>query len=57
MRSETTKKYFLLSRLFFWLGVLCLFAPVLIFGIQGCLNGSIRLENKLKFCLTGQGLK
>lgn len=53
MRSEVTKKYFMLSRLFFWLGVLCVFAPVLIFGIQGCLNGSITMENKLKFSLCG----
>lgn len=52
MKSEVTKKYYMLSHIFFWLGVLCTFAPLIIFGIQGCLRGSITIENKLKFGLT-----
>lgn len=53
MKSDITKHYARLSILFFWLGILCVFAPVLIFGIQGCMNGSITMDNKLKFGLCG----
>jgi hypothetical protein len=51
--SEITKNYRLKSRIFFWLGILLTFLPVIIFGISGCMNGSISMESKLKFGLTG----
>lgn len=49
--SEVTKKYKHLSLIFFWLGILLLFLPMIIFGIQGCINGNIDIDNKIKFGL------
>lgn len=46
--SEITKKYKKLSLIFFWLGVLLTFLPVIIFGIIGCSKGTIAIESKLK---------
>lgn len=46
--SDTTKSYRFKSRLFFWLGILLTFAPVIVFGIIGCVNGNIDITNKLK---------
>ena len=51
--SDITKNYRLKSRIFFWLGILLTFLPVIIFGISGCIDGSITMDNKLKFGLTG----
>ena len=48
MKSDITKQYQFKSRLFFWLGVLLTFLPVIIFGIIGCMNGSIDITQKLK---------
>lgn len=49
--SDVTKKYRFLSRLFFWLGVILLFLPLIIFGISGCINGAIDIDNKITFGL------
>lgn len=51
--SDITKNYRLKSRIFFWLGILLTFLPVIIFGISGCADGTISMESKLKFGLTG----
>lgn len=51
--SDITKNYRLKSRIFFWLGILLTFLPVIIFGISGCIDGTISMESKLKFGLTG----
>ena len=51
--SDITKNYRLKSRIFFWLGILLTFLPVIIFGISGCIDGTISMDNKLKFGLTG----
>lgn len=63
--SNTTKRYWKLSVFFFWLGILVTFLPIIIFGIKGCLDGTIDIANKLKLglCfaaalfLTVQGVK
>lgn len=47
-----TKKYKYLSRFFFFLGILLVFLPLIIFGISGCMNGSIVIEEKIKFSIT-----
>ena len=49
--SEVTKKYKRLSLIFFWLGIILLFLPMIIFGIEGCMNGTIDIDNKIKFGL------
>ena len=46
--SNITKRYNRLSHIFFWLGVLLTFLPVIIFGIIGCVNGSIDISNKIR---------
>lgn len=48
MKSDITKQYQFKSNLFFWLGVLLTFLPVIIFGIIGGMNGSIDITQKLK---------
>lgn len=50
-KSTITKHYITMSLLFFWLGVLLSFLPLIIFGIKGCLDSSIDLTNKLKLGL------
>lgn len=49
--SNVTRKYNHLRYLFFWLGIFLTFLPLIIFGIKGCMDGTIALENKLKFSL------
>lgn len=49
--SPTTKRYWKLSVIFFWLGILLTFFPLIVFGIKGCLDGSIDITNKLKLGL------
>jgi len=49
--SDITKRYKRLSYIFFWLGIFLTFLPLIIFGIKGCMDGSIELTNKLKFSL------
>lgn len=46
--SDITKSYAIKSRVFFWLGILLTFLPLLIFGFIGCMNGNIDITNKLK---------
>lgn len=46
--SDITKRYSKLSLIFFWLGFILTFLPVIIFGIKGCMDGTIDLANKLK---------
>ena len=46
--SDVTKSYAIKSRVFFWLGILLTFLPLLIFGVIGCMNGSIDITQKLK---------
>ena len=49
--SNVTRKYNHLRFLFFWLGIFLTFLPLIIFGVKGCMDGTITLENKLKFSL------
>lgn len=49
--SATTKRYMKLSFLFFWLGVLFTFLPLIIFGIKGCMDGTIDITHKLSLGL------
>lgn len=49
--SDITKRYVKLAFLFNALSVLLLFLPLLIFGIKGCMDGTIVLTNKLKLGL------
>lgn len=49
--SDVTKRYRMLSLLFYFLGWLLILLPVIIFGIKGCLDGTIELTNKLKLGL------
>ena len=46
--SDITKRYKKLSLIFFWLGVLLTFLPLIIFGIIGCANGTIDIVHKLR---------
>ena len=46
--SDVTKKYTRLRYIFFWLGILLTFLPLLIFGFIGCMNGTISIVNKLR---------
>lgn len=46
--SAVTKRYWHLSILFFWLGIFLTFLPIIIFGIKGCLDGTIDIASKLK---------
>lgn len=46
--SNITKGYALKSKIFFWLGILLTFLPLIIFGIMGCMNGTIDITNKLR---------
>ena len=46
--SDVTKKYTRLIYIFFWLGVLLTFLPLLIFGVICCMKGTIDITNKLK---------
>lgn len=46
--SDQTKRYNRLRYIFFWLGVLLTFLPLLIFGFIGCMNGTIDIVNKLR---------
>ena len=45
--SDITKSYAFKSKLFFWLGILLTFLPLIIFGVIGCMNGSIDITQKL----------
>lgn len=49
--SPITKKYTTLRFIYFWLGIFLTFLPLIIFGIKGCMDGTIALENKLKLGL------
>ena len=49
--SPITKRYTRLRFIFFWLGILFTFLPLIIFGIKGCMDGTIALEKKLKLGL------
>lgn len=46
--TDVTKRYTKLRYLFFWLGILLTFLPLLIFGVIGCMNGTITIVNKLR---------
>lgn len=46
--SDVTKRYNKLRYIFFWLGILLTFLPLLIFGFIGCMNGTIDITNKLR---------
>ena len=43
--TDVTKRYTKLRYLFFWLGILLTFLPLLIFGVIGCMNGTITIVN------------
>jgi len=49
--SDITRRYKRLAFIFTVLSVLLLFLPLIIFGIKGCLDGTIELTNKLKLGL------
>lgn len=40
-KSDITKKYSMLSRLFFWLSIIISFVPVLVYVVLGFVNGEI----------------
>lgn len=46
--SDITKQYKTKSIIFFWLGILLTFLPLIIFGVAGCVSGTIVLTNKLR---------
>lgn len=46
--SDITKQYKTKSIIFFWLGILLTFLPLIIFGVAGCVSGTIVLANKLR---------
>lgn len=46
--SNITKRYKKLSIIFFWLGIILTFLPMIIFGIIGCAKGTINISEKLK---------
>lgn len=39
MKSDITKKYQILSTLFFWLSIICLVLPIVIYTIMAFING------------------
>jgi len=47
--SEITEKYVKISHILFFIGFFLTFLPAIIFGVAGCLNGSIKTENKVTF--------
>lgn len=46
--SDVTKRYNKLRYVFFWLGILMTFLPLLVVGFIGCMNGTIDINQKLK---------
>ena len=46
--SDVTKRYNKLRYVFFWLGILMTFLPLLVVGTIGCMNGTIQMTNKLR---------
>lgn len=46
--SDVTKRYKKMSLIFFWLGILLTFLPLIIFGFIGCMKGTITITNKLR---------
>lgn len=46
--SDVTKRYNKLRYVFFWLGILMTFLPLLVVGFVGCMNGTIDINQKLK---------
>lgn len=46
--SDVTKRYKKMSLIFFWLGILLTFLPLIIFGVIGCMKGTITITNKLR---------
>ena len=46
--SDVTKRYNKLRYVFFWLGILMTFLPLLVVGFTGCINGTIDINQKLK---------
>lgn len=46
--SDVTKRYNKLRYVFFWLGILMTFLPLLVVGVIGCMNGTIDINQKLK---------
>lgn len=46
--SDVTKRCNKLRYVFFWLGILMTFLPLLVVGTIGCMNGTIQMTNKLR---------